>query len=172
MYKLIGNDQKIYGPVDSAKVLQWLQEGRANHETLVQEENSKYWVPLASVPEFAPYFSPAPGVLPPPPRPSGAHPPPPPSQKPPFPAAHNDSSRDAVLGLVFGIISLAPCCCLAGIVGIVYSVKALKGPQQEGRALAIAGLILSLIGLFGGALWTPFKGHSRDLFFNRHLFPQ
>lgn len=52
MYKIIGGDQKEYGPVPFELVAQWVRDNRANAQTLVQKEGGP-WVPLGSLPEFA-----------------------------------------------------------------------------------------------------------------------
>jgi uncharacterized membrane protein len=52
MYKVIGADQKEYGPVSLEQVRQWISEGRANGETLVQAEGGTDWRPLSSFPEL------------------------------------------------------------------------------------------------------------------------
>ncbi|MBL9139214.1 MAG: DUF4339 domain-containing protein [Verrucomicrobiales bacterium] len=52
MYKIIGGDQKEYGPVPPELVAQWVRDNRANAQTLVQKEGGP-WVPLGSLPEFA-----------------------------------------------------------------------------------------------------------------------
>jgi hypothetical protein len=51
-YKIIGADQKEYGPVTADEVRKWLVEGRANAQTLVQVDGGA-WKPLASFAEFA-----------------------------------------------------------------------------------------------------------------------
>ena len=53
MYKIIGADGRIYGPVDEAKIRQWVRENRANAHTLVQKEGSPDWKPLSQLAEFA-----------------------------------------------------------------------------------------------------------------------
>lgn len=53
MYKLVGADQKEYGPVSEAQLNAWILEGRANAQTMVQAEGSVEWRPLGSFPEFA-----------------------------------------------------------------------------------------------------------------------
>jgi hypothetical protein len=66
MYKIIGADQKEYGPVTSEQLRQWFGEGRVNGQTLVRPEAETEWRPLSSVAEFsdllrsAPPPSPAP----------------------------------------------------------------------------------------------------------------
>ncbi len=53
MYKIIGADQKEYGPVSAEKLRQWLRDNRANAQTKVQAEGDEQWKALASFPEFA-----------------------------------------------------------------------------------------------------------------------
>jgi hypothetical protein len=52
MYKIIGADQKEYGPVNADELRAWIGQGRANGQTLVMVENGP-WKPLSSYPEFA-----------------------------------------------------------------------------------------------------------------------
>jgi hypothetical protein len=53
MYQIIGADQKEYGPSSADEIREWIAEGRANGQTLVQAEGSPEWKPLVSFPEFA-----------------------------------------------------------------------------------------------------------------------
>jgi hypothetical protein len=53
MYKIIGADERVYGPVSAAQLRQWMEEGRASFQTRVQTEGSSEWVPLGSLLEFA-----------------------------------------------------------------------------------------------------------------------
>jgi hypothetical protein len=53
MYKLIGADQKEYGPVGAEQIRQWIAEGRANGETRIQPEGAADWRPLSQFPEFS-----------------------------------------------------------------------------------------------------------------------
>src|SRR5258707_5635306 len=53
MYKIIGADQKEYGPVTGEQLRQWFIEGRVNGQTLIKAETETEWKPLASSPEFA-----------------------------------------------------------------------------------------------------------------------
>ncbi len=65
MYKIIGADQKEYGPVTADLIRQWIKEGRANAQTVAQAEGSTTWVPLGQIPEFASDFGGAAPTLPP-----------------------------------------------------------------------------------------------------------
>src|SRR5947208_729276 len=53
MYKIIGADQKEYGPVPAEQVRQWIAEGRADGQTRARAEDGGDWKPLSDYPEFA-----------------------------------------------------------------------------------------------------------------------
>jgi len=53
MYKIIGADQKEYGPVSADQINAWILEGRANGQTLAQAVGSTEWRALSLFPEFA-----------------------------------------------------------------------------------------------------------------------
>ncbi len=53
MYKVIGGDQKQYGPVTAEEVRQWIADGRLNAQSLAWAEGATDWKPLGSFPEFA-----------------------------------------------------------------------------------------------------------------------
>lgn len=55
MYKIIGGDQKEYGPVSLEQIAAWIRDNRANAQTLVQKEGGA-WVPIGSLPEFAEFL--------------------------------------------------------------------------------------------------------------------
>jgi uncharacterized protein YbjT (DUF2867 family) len=50
MYKIIGADQKEYGPVTAEQVRQWVREGRANMGTIARFEEGP-WKPLSTFPD-------------------------------------------------------------------------------------------------------------------------
>jgi TM2 domain-containing membrane protein YozV len=60
MYKIIGADGQQYGPVGADQIRRWLTENRVRADTLVQPEGATDWIPLNSVPEFAPDLRAAP----------------------------------------------------------------------------------------------------------------
>jgi hypothetical protein len=64
MYKIIGADQKQYGPVSADEMRQWIAEGRVNAQTLIQAEGQTDWRPLSSFPEFATAAQPIPSGTP------------------------------------------------------------------------------------------------------------
>jgi uncharacterized membrane protein len=53
MYKVIGGDQKQYGPVTAEEVQHWIADGRLNAQSLAWAEGATDWKPLGSFPEFA-----------------------------------------------------------------------------------------------------------------------
>jgi uncharacterized membrane protein len=52
-YKIIGGDQKQYGPVSAEDLRKWIVEGRLNAQSLAQAEGETDWKPLAAFSEFA-----------------------------------------------------------------------------------------------------------------------
>lgn len=138
MYRIIGSDQKEYGPVSADVVRQWIREGRVNSATSIKPESQEGWVPISSLPEFAGDFAAAPPATVPVASPSA-------------PLEPRKTNGFATAGLIVGAIAL-PCCQPLGVVGLILSVIALvqinASPQtQEGKGLAIGGLICSLLAL-------------------------
>ena len=58
MYKIIGGDKQIYGPVSGDELRRWIAEGRVNGQTQVQAEGSSDWKPVSAFPEFADALAP------------------------------------------------------------------------------------------------------------------
>ncbi len=91
---------------------------------------------------------------------------------PPFPVAPPRRTNPlAVVSMVLAIISVFTCCCCGGIpfnvAALICSIIALvqiqHEPQQEGRSLAIAALVLSLLDMVCGAFWLAFSFSSSDV---------
>jgi hypothetical protein len=144
MYKIIGADQIEYGPITAEQVRQWVAEGRLNGLSKIQAEGSGVWKQLRDTPEFSALVPPSPanlGVLPPGSR-----------------AAAPASNPLAGWALGTGIASL-PCCCLVVLspVSIVLGVVALsqikQNPNQGGRGMAVAGIVLGCISLLMSLVW-------------------
>jgi len=53
MYKVIGADQKHYGPVPGDLIRQWIAEGRLDGHSQVCKEDEEEWKPLSGFAEFA-----------------------------------------------------------------------------------------------------------------------
>jgi uncharacterized protein DUF4339 len=73
MYKIIGADQKEYGPISADQIRQWIAEGRVDGQTVACAEGTQDWKPLRLFPEFgftaAPAAPPIPGAASSPPIP-------------------------------------------------------------------------------------------------------
>ncbi len=142
MYKILGTDNKEYGPVSAEQLRQWILQGRANRNTLVQAEGATSWKPLSLFPEFSATLGSVAPTLPAP---------------QPVQAVSDGTNGLAVASLVAGIVSLpgVACCCFPTLVtaplGIVFGIIALsqvKGrPQQSGRGMAWTGIALSIAAL-------------------------
>ncbi len=138
MYKILGTDNKEYGPVPAEQLRQWIIERRLNAQSLAQAEGATSWKPLSLFPEFSATLASAP--LPPvgPGMPRPAH----------VPSA--GKNQMAVWSLVCGCVGFA-CCQAVSIAGLVMGIVALgqlqSNSQQEGRGMAIAGIVLSCLGL-------------------------
>ncbi len=132
MYKIIGADQKEYGPIGGDQIRQWIAEGRLNAQTRVQVGNE--WTVLGQVPEFADVLRSR--ISPPPmtaPRVAESGPAP--------------TSGMAITSLVLGIVGLFTCgiTALIGLVLGIVSMSRIKNSNGRlaGSGLALAGTIVS-----------------------------
>lgn len=156
MYKIVGADQKEYGPISADQIRQWIAEGRANGQTLARFEEGP-WKPLSTFSEFASTL----GPLSPPPL----------SAVPPVagmamggPAPK--SNGVALTGLILSILGLLQCCTpLFAILGLIFSLIGFYQIRGEpgrytGSGLATAGIVTSVAGLviFGVLLFTGILG--------------
>lgn len=143
MYRIIGADGREYGPVAADQLREWIAEGRVDAQTKALVEGAALWKPLVEYLEFAPLLArmaPAQPTL-------GA------ISVTPIPRTNSM----ALAGLVMGILSLTcgMCCCHGlpfNLLGVIFSLVALAQIKndpltQQGRSLAIAGLVLSLLGI-------------------------
>jgi hypothetical protein len=146
MYKIIGADQKEYGPITADQLRQWISEGRINAHTRVQPEGAGVWKCVSELPEFAAALPasapPAPGI---------------PMQMAPAPSAAKPNQM-ALWAMITGIISMIPCCCIISPVSIVLGCISLsqikQNPQQIGSGFAITGIVLGIISLILGIVYT------------------
>jgi hypothetical protein len=155
MFKIIGADQKEYGPVPAEELKRWIAEGRANGQTLVQQDGAA-WRPLASFPEFAADLPPAPAT------PLPAAPTPFPVGTSPLPA-QQQVSGPAVGLIVTGVLGIlgAVAGLLMHLAGVGPSPADFNGPPElqrlmtwmSGTAGAVANLVslaVSGVILYGG----------------------
>ncbi|HXR07421.1 MAG TPA: DUF4190 domain-containing protein [Candidatus Acidoferrum sp.] len=149
MYKIIGADGNVYGPISAEQVRQWVEEGRLNAVSKIQVEGAAEWKELRQMPEFSSLVPP-----PPPPIALGA------ARSPSAVGAPPPANPLAGWALGTGIASL-PCCWLLILspVSIVLGAMALsqinQNPKQGGRAMATAGIVLGCISLVMSIVaWT------------------
>lgn len=57
-YKVMGEDGQEYGPVNADQIRQWILEQRLEQKSPVKSSDSRDWVFLGSLPEFATAFNP------------------------------------------------------------------------------------------------------------------
>ena len=141
MYRIIGTDGKTYGPVNLEQVRQWIVQGRADSRTAVFVDGTSDWTFLGLLPEFAGHFPVTPPLIAP--------------VKTGSPTAVKTNGF-ATAGFVCGLFSCLCCCgCPFNLFGLIFSLVALAqigaaAEPQEGRGLAIAGLICSAVSLLLG----------------------
>ncbi len=162
MYWIIGADQREYGPVTAEELKEWIAQGRADGQTKVRVGESTEWVPLGTLPEFAATFAPStPGAIP---TPTYTPPPFSPAPMAPMPMSERTNGL-AVAGLVSGILGLFCCGPIFATLALIFSAVALgqinRDPMQRGRALAIAGIVLAILGylIFAGLFFWRISGH-------------
>ncbi len=137
MYRIIGTDQKEYGPVKAEQIRQWILDRRLNCNSLAMAEGGP-WKPLSDFSEFSATL----GAI-----------------APVFPglqqqaAQINGTNPMATAGLICGLLSWPAICCCQGlpfnVLGLVFSIIALsqlrRNTGQRGKGMAIAGLVLSIL---------------------------
>lgn len=153
MYKIVGVDGKQYGPVSAEQLRQWLAEGRVNAQTQVLVEGAAGWTTLSALPEFSAQL----GQTAPQPFSSAQY----------GSAAVPKTNSMATAGMIMGILSVVFGCCCHGmpfnVLGIIFSLIALSQIKsdphgQQGRGMAIAGLVLSIISIVFAVALLVFVG--------------
>ena len=158
IYKVIGEDGKEYGPVTAEQIRQWIMENRLERRSPIFVEGAKDWNFVGLLPEFSGYFA------------GGA-----PQTIAPV-APRRKTNSYATAGLIFGILSLAFCCCGGlpfNILGLIFSIVALVQISEypelyEGRSVAIVGLVLSAASLLF-VLYARLSGHPHIYFNSGHF---
>lgn len=144
MYKIIGADDREYGPVNLEQLRQWQAQGRVDSKTRVLVVGEANWKTIADLPELR-STAPPPSISPP---------------IQPFTGGFGQRTNGfAVAGLITGIFSLLSFCCCAGLpfnlLGLTFSIIGLvqinRRPETYGgKGMAIAGLITSGLSLLFG----------------------
>src|SRR6476646_2162192 len=101
MYKVLGTDQKEYGPVSAEQIHQWVRDRRLNAQSLLMAEGAVGWKPLSFYPEFAPTLSAAGLAAPLPPQTGSAA---------ITGSASQPTNSFAIAGMSLGIFSLVVTC--------------------------------------------------------------
>ena len=144
MYRIIGADQKEYGPVSADQLNQWIAQSRVNRQTKVKPEGAADWQMLGELPEFAAVFT-SPGAAPAPQR-SASY------------ADNAKTSGIAVTSLVLGILGILSCG-LTSLIGLILGIVAMvkiknSDGQLKGNGLAIAGVCVSGLFLLMIPIWA------------------
>jgi hypothetical protein len=133
MYRIVGADQREYGPISAEQIRQWIGEGRINGQTRIQAEGSTDWKTVAELPELAAFLRPPPATITLAPKPVSAN------------------NMLAIWAMVTGIVSLVCCCGIMAPVSIVLGAIALSqiknNPNQGGKGFAITGIVLGCVTL-------------------------
>ncbi len=144
MYKIIGGDGQVYGPVSAETIREWIASRRAVSNTQVQAEGSTEWKKLAELPEFKDVLPNAASVsgTGAPPQVQGFE-----GARPAGTMPNAPTSGMAITSLVLGIMGFV-CAGITALVGLVLGIIALRRINKSqgrlgGRGLAIAGISVS-----------------------------
>ena len=139
MYKIVGGDQKEYGPITSDQVREWIAQGRANGQTLASFEGSA-WKPLSTFPEFADALRTA---SPPPISQPG-------SSIPGVPYSGAKSNTLSIVGLILTVILCCPPLPLTGLVLCTIGLSQIqKNPDAytTSKIVPIIGIVIGLLSI-------------------------
>ena len=126
--------------MNAEQLRRWIAENRANAQTRAIAEGATDWKPLALFPEFSFLVQPAPAAFP---------------SVPPAYAPIRRTNSFAITGFILGLISATGGICCFGhlfmLLGLIFSLIGLSQIKSnpdlyEGKGLAIAGVVLSIIG--------------------------
>ena len=152
MYKIVGADQKEYGPVSVDQIRNWITEGRVNAQTPVRAEGTQEWMPLSGFPEFADALGVGATALPhvPAALPGGG------SREAALQAVRGPAIAlkvTAIVGLVFVVLGLA--LNILTLAGIDLGTRELGDPQLQKMLNNLGGglgIIQNIIGAAVGIL--------------------
>ncbi len=161
MYRIIGADDKEYGPIPADQVRQWLKEGRLNAQSRVMAEGSTEWRTLADFPE----------LMPPPPLP-GAAPAPMPTM---LGATLIPSAEQQVNGPATGLIVIGVVQAAFSVLNVILNL-ALGGMMMAGNstnqafmrmfqggvgvATSALGLLIAVLVVIGGMKMKKLESYS------------
>ena len=139
MYRIIGTDEKEYGPIPAEQIRQWFREGRLNRTSRVKPESAAEWQTLGALVEFADLFPPLSGAA-------------------PKPAGPTEKCGMATASLICGALGFVTC--ITAPVGLVLGFLAhskirQSGGRLTGSGLATTGIVLSGITMLLGLVLIP-----------------
>jgi hypothetical protein len=140
MYKIMGGDQREYGPITSEQVREWIAQGRANGQTVASFEGSP-WKPLSTFPEFADALRVA---SPPPIAQPGV------GAIPGVPYAGAKSNTLSIVGLILSVILCCPPLSLVGLVLCTIGLSQItKNPNAytTSKVVPIIGIVVGLLSI-------------------------
>jgi hypothetical protein len=149
MFKIIGADQKQYGPISEVQIRQWIIDGRLNAHTQAQRDGAGDWLPLSAFPEFADIFNPAPAdtsstyTPPPMPGPMGA----------PAPTGTRENALNAVKGPAIALIVAAALGIAFDLLGAFYHLSGLDQHPTRNTSPETRAILLHFQGATGGMLY-------------------
>ncbi len=142
MYKVIGADNREYGPISLEQLQKWISEGRINANTRVLPPGASDWKTISEIPELSSLIYGAAG------RPAS-----PPSTITPgiSPVSGPPKEGLATASLILGLLSFV-CLVFAGIPAVICGhiarSRANNSPEAYGGAgMALAGLIMGYLGI-------------------------
>ncbi|MDP6905299.1 MAG: GYF domain-containing protein [Verrucomicrobiota bacterium] len=149
MYHIIGGDDQKHGPVDEAKIREWITECRANAQSMACRVGENQWRRLSEFTEFAPEF----GVSAP--------------VAPPLAAPHQEQgdatggiipykNKQALIGYYMSVGGLIMMC--IPVIGLIYTISVVvlgvKGLKNAKSNPQVKGQVHSWIAIIGGSLET------------------
>jgi hypothetical protein len=149
MYHIIGGDDQKHGPVDEAKIREWITEGRANAQSKACKAGDSQWRQLSEFPEFAPEF----GISTP--------------VAPPIAVPHQEQgdatggiipykNKHALIGYYMSVGGLFMMC--IPVIGLMYTISVVvfgvKGLKNVKANPQIKGQVHCWIAIIGGGLET------------------
>ncbi len=138
MYRILGADDKEYGPVDAGQIRRWLREGRLTRLTRIKAEDSPDWKVMGALPEFDDLFPPL-------------------SAAPPIPSGPTKTCGLATGALICGALGFTFVTALVGLVlgFLAHSRIRQSGGRLTGSGLATTGIVLSAVFILIGMLAVP-----------------
>jgi hypothetical protein len=132
MYRIIGGDQKEYGPVSGEQIRQWITEGRVAGDTVIRAENATEWTKIGDLPEFASLLQ---MQTPPSPTPNAPASSAPSAGPSPVAAGNRAEALRLVNPPAIGLIVTAALGILLSLWGIANGIRVVLSPQARDEQL-------------------------------------